>query len=106
MDLSDAPKECSMARVVYFWNRFCLKEGEAPIKLELPWKEGEEPNWYHELSQPPETIVDPINQLDPAVIGVRRYQKTVRRLKIKEFNQSIKAKDFGIIRKNMKQLPP
>ena len=105
-DVSDAPPERSMARIVYFWNKFCLKEGEAPVKIGLPWKEGEEPRWYKELSLPPETIVDPAHQLDPLEIGARRYKKAVRRLKIKNFNQQMVAKNFTIIRKNIKQLPP
>lgn len=106
MDTSDAPQQLGMARIVYFWNKFCLKDGEKPVTIGLPWKAGEEPRWYKELSLPPETIVDPKNQLDPKIIGARRYLKAIRRLKIKEYNQQMVAKDFSIIKRNTKQLPP
>ena len=95
-----------MTRVVWFWNRFALKEGEQPVKLDWPWKEGEEPEWYHTLTQPPETIVDPVMQLDPERIGAKRFLKAIRRQKIKQFNQAIKSKDFSVIKQNIKQLPP
>lgn len=106
VDVSDAPQELGMARVVYFWNKFCLKEGEAPVKLALPWKDGEEPRWYKDLSLPPETIIDPVQQLDPHEIGARRWKKSIRRLAIKQYNQGMVAKEFNLIKKNQKQLPP
>lgn len=95
-----------MERVAWFWNRFCLKEGEKPVELSYPWKEGEEPLWLKELTAPPETIVDPAHQLDPMEVGPRKYMRTIRRLKIKEYNAAISAKNFSVLKKNQKQLPP
>ena len=106
VDVSDAPPELGMARVAYFWNKFCLKEGDTPVKLALPWKKGEEPRWYMDLALPPETIVSPSQQLDPREIGPRRWKKSIRRLGIKQFNQGMVAKQFSQIKKNQKQLPP
>lgn len=104
--MSDAPKELGMARIVYFWNKFALRDGDKPATIGIPWKEGEEPRWFQELTLPPETIVDPVHQLDPEKTGARRFKKTVRRLAVKEFNQQMVAKNFDIIRRNIKQLPP
>jgi hypothetical protein len=106
VDVSDAPPGLNVARLCYFWNKFCLKPGEAPTTINYPWKEGEEPQWALDLLLPYETIVDPAQQLDPRVIGPRKYKKAIRRQKILQFNQSMVAKDFTIIKKNTKQLPP
>jgi hypothetical protein len=106
VDLSDAPKELGVPRLAYFWNRFCLTEGEEPIALKWDWKEGEEPMWVNQLAAPPETIVDPQKQLDIQELGIRKYKKAIRRIKIKQFNQALVAKDFTMLKKNQKQLPP
>ena len=106
VDVSDAPPGLTVHRLAYFWNKFCLKPGDKPVTLKYPWEEGKEPQWAKDLTLPYETIVDPVQQLDPEVVGPRKFKKAIRRQQILEFNKSMVAKDYSIIRKNIKQLPP
>ncbi|XP_049850609.1 uncharacterized protein LOC126323269 [Schistocerca gregaria] len=105
-DVSDAPRGIGMPRLVYFWNRFGRKEGEPLETLDLPWKPGEEPSWLDQICEPYETIIEPTKQLDPGVIGARRYKKAINRKNIKEKNESLKLKLWHVLPKNRKQSPP
>lgn len=95
-----------MERVVYFWNRFGKKADEPPSDVTLPWKEGEEPAWIEELKEPYETIISPVDQINPKKRGYRFIWKETRRASIRSSNENLGLKDFRILKKHQKKFSP
>lgn len=103
--MSDAPKEIGMDRVAYFWDRFGKQPTDPKSNLTIPWKEGEEPFWLSEITEPYETILDPENQIDTKKTGYRFLLKEKRRKLLRENNERMSQGDFSVIKKQNKQIP-
>lgn len=94
-----------MERIAYFWDRFGKAEGDPKSDLTIPWKKGEEPTWLKEITEPYETILDPVNQIDTKKTGYRHLLKEKRRKLLRENNERMSLGDFSVIKRQNKQLP-
>lgn len=94
-----------MARVVYFWNKF-KPEYQPHVEIKIPWEKGQHPSWVNDICAPYETIVDPINELHPKITGTRFMKKLQNRIKIKQKNAELASKNFKVLPKKRKPLPP
>lgn len=95
-----------MERVVYFWNRFGKKPEDTPSDITIPWKEGEEPAWIEELKEPYETVISPVDQINPKKRGYKFIWKETRRMHIRDNNAELGTKDFTILKKHKKKISP
>eukprot|EP01130_Rhizamoeba_saxonica_P001885 TRINITY_DN11709_c0_g1_i1.p1 TRINITY_DN11709_c0_g1~~TRINITY_DN11709_c0_g1_i1.p1 ORF type:complete len:138 (-),score=39.59 TRINITY_DN11709_c0_g1_i1:92-505(-) len=65
-----------------------------PETIEMPWKEGEEPDWVQDLKKYDGLKSWDITRLNPDVDGYSKIERKIRRAKLRENNNILKVKDF------------